>query len=299
MLGRRSRSADPTTAGGGALACPHQPPTPRKPTTSDEEIIKADWPIGRLRALRGRAAGADRGRVQEGFEKLDDVGHAVCVFGSARTTPGDEEYEEAREVGRAIGEAGMAVITGGGPGTMEAANRGAQRGGRSLGGAQHRAARRAGAESLRRPRNRVPLLLRAQADVRALLRRLRLLPRRLRDTRRDLRGADPDPDRQGRRPPRRARGRRRVLAGPDGVDGAAPAGARTPLGRGPGAGGAGRRSRGRDGGSALRRRSLGRALGGPDSARAPGPRRRPCDPPARRRGSRACSRRSARPSARG
>jgi uncharacterized protein (TIGR00730 family) len=51
------------------------------------------------------------------------------VFGSARTTPGDEEYEQAREVGRAIGEAGMAVITGGGPGTMEAANRGAREAG--------------------------------------------------------------------------------------------------------------------------------------------------------------------------
>jgi uncharacterized protein (TIGR00730 family) len=51
------------------------------------------------------------------------------VFGSARTAPGDEEYEQAREVGRAIGEAGMAVITGGGPGTMEAANRGAREAG--------------------------------------------------------------------------------------------------------------------------------------------------------------------------
>ena len=54
------------------------------------------------------------------------MGPAVCVFGSARTVPGDEEYEQAREVGRAIGEAGMAVVTGGGPGTMEAANRGAR-----------------------------------------------------------------------------------------------------------------------------------------------------------------------------
>ncbi len=65
----------------------------------------------------------------EGFEKLAEVGPAVCVFGSARTAPGDEEYEQAREVGRAIGEAGIAVITGGGPGTMEAANRGAREAG--------------------------------------------------------------------------------------------------------------------------------------------------------------------------
>lgn len=64
-----------------------------------------------------------------GFERLAEVGTAVCVFGSARTQPGDEEYEQARELGRAVGEAGMTVITGGGPGTMEAANRGAQEGG--------------------------------------------------------------------------------------------------------------------------------------------------------------------------
>ena len=56
------------------------------------------------------------------------------MFGSARTEEGDEEYEFAREVGRAIAESGLAVITGGGPGTMEAANRGAQEcGGVSVG----------------------------------------------------------------------------------------------------------------------------------------------------------------------
>ena len=65
----------------------------------------------------------------EGFQTLSQVGTAVCVFGSARTAPGDEEYEQARDVGRAIGEAGIAVITGGGPGTMEAANRGAREAG--------------------------------------------------------------------------------------------------------------------------------------------------------------------------
>ena len=66
---------------------------------------------------------------RRGFDELAQVGPAVCVFGSTRTAPGDEEYEQAREVGRAIGEAGMAVITGGGPGTMEAANRGAREAG--------------------------------------------------------------------------------------------------------------------------------------------------------------------------
>jgi uncharacterized protein (TIGR00725 family) len=50
----------------------------------------------------------------------------VSVFGSARTPEGDPYYELARSVGRSLGEAGLTVITGGGPGAMEAANRGAQ-----------------------------------------------------------------------------------------------------------------------------------------------------------------------------
>jgi uncharacterized protein (TIGR00730 family) len=54
---------------------------------------------------------------------------AVTVFGSARTARSDAEYEQARSCGRALAEAGFAVITGGGPGVMEAANRGAKEGG--------------------------------------------------------------------------------------------------------------------------------------------------------------------------
>jgi uncharacterized protein (TIGR00730 family) len=67
-----------------------------------------------------------REELATGFERLRDLGPAVCVWGSARTAPGHPEYELARGAGRAIGEAGFAVITGGGPGAMEAANRGAQ-----------------------------------------------------------------------------------------------------------------------------------------------------------------------------
>jgi uncharacterized protein (TIGR00730 family) len=61
-----------------------------------------------------------------GFDALATVGAAASVFGSARTPPGDPDYELARETARVVGESGMAVITGGGPGIMEAANRGAQ-----------------------------------------------------------------------------------------------------------------------------------------------------------------------------
>ncbi len=70
----------------------------------------------------------------EGFGALADIGPAVSVFGSARTAPHTEEYRLGREIGRRAVEAGFAVITGGGPGVMEAANRGAsQAGGVSVG----------------------------------------------------------------------------------------------------------------------------------------------------------------------
>ena len=70
----------------------------------------------------------------EGFEALAGIGPAVAVFGSARMGPGTQVYELAREVGAGLARAGFAVITGGGPGTMEAANRGAhEAGGLSIG----------------------------------------------------------------------------------------------------------------------------------------------------------------------
>jgi uncharacterized protein (TIGR00730 family) len=65
----------------------------------------------------------------EGFDAMARVGPAVTVFGSARTRPDSELYKLARTIGRRLAEAGYAVITGGGPGTMEAANRGCREGG--------------------------------------------------------------------------------------------------------------------------------------------------------------------------
>jgi hypothetical protein len=65
----------------------------------------------------------------EGFDALAAVGPAVSVFGSARTKPSDPDYKLARELGRLLAVQGYAVITGGGPGIMEAANRGCQDGG--------------------------------------------------------------------------------------------------------------------------------------------------------------------------
>jgi uncharacterized protein (TIGR00730 family) len=65
-----------------------------------------------------------------GFEAVAQIDRpAVSIFGSARVREGSDVYEEAREVGRRFAQAGFAVVTGGGPGVMEAANRGAQEGG--------------------------------------------------------------------------------------------------------------------------------------------------------------------------
>ena len=70
----------------------------------------------------------------EGFEMMHEFGPAVTVFGSARTAPDEPEYEMGRKLGASLVEAGFAVITGGGPGLMEAANRGAhEAGGVSIG----------------------------------------------------------------------------------------------------------------------------------------------------------------------
>ena len=70
----------------------------------------------------------------EGFGSLAELGPAISVFGSARTPPDDPEYAQGVKLGAALAQAGFAVITGGGPGVMEAANRGAtQAGGTSVG----------------------------------------------------------------------------------------------------------------------------------------------------------------------
>ncbi|XNZ01477.1 TIGR00730 family Rossman fold protein [Micrococcus luteus] len=93
------------------------PPAERHSTTTDA------WRVLRIQS-----------EFVEGFGTLADLGPAVSVFGSARTGEGTDEYELARAVGRGLVEAGYAVITGGGPGAMEGANRGAaEAGGTSVG----------------------------------------------------------------------------------------------------------------------------------------------------------------------
>jgi uncharacterized protein (TIGR00730 family) len=99
-------------------------PFPHERETEDERLLQTVEEI--------EAIGKDSWRVfrimgefVEGFEEMGDIGTAVSIFGSARTTPDDPMYKACVETARVLGDAGFSIITGGGPGMMEAANRGA------------------------------------------------------------------------------------------------------------------------------------------------------------------------------
>src|ERR1041384_55397 len=111
-----------------------QPSTsPRSPLTEDEQLLTPPQvvPIERRasfihtdpwRVLR------IMGEFVEGFDTLSDVRNAVTIFGSARTPADDPYYEKAIETAKLLAKEGFPIITGGGPGLMEDANRGAQAG---------------------------------------------------------------------------------------------------------------------------------------------------------------------------
>jgi len=105
----------------------------REVTTMDQRLLDRRGPSDWVHTDPWRVL-----RIQsefvEGFGALAEMPRAVAVFGSARTPAGDPEYEIGRELGAALVAAGYAVVTGGGPGAMEAANRGAsEAGGFSVG----------------------------------------------------------------------------------------------------------------------------------------------------------------------
>ena len=93
------------------------------PRRSDEFLHTDTWRVFRI-----------MGEFVQGFEDLAHITNGVSIFGSARTPPSDPVYQAARETAALLARAGFAVITGGGPGIMEAANRGAlEAGGTSVG----------------------------------------------------------------------------------------------------------------------------------------------------------------------
>ena len=107
------------------------PPPPASKETEDERFLQSAVDELQERGLfRG---GKDSWRVfrimgefVEGFDELSTLGPCVSVFGSARLTTADPAYDRCVETVRLLAEAGYGIITGGGPGIMEAANRGAQ-----------------------------------------------------------------------------------------------------------------------------------------------------------------------------
>src|SRR3954469_22964615 len=105
-----------------------------RPLTDDEEVLGAELPSVLSLVTDEQRVARMGAEIEHGFQALKGIQRGVSVFGSARTPPGSEEYELACELGRRLARAGFTVITGGGPGAMEAANRGAhEAGGRSVG----------------------------------------------------------------------------------------------------------------------------------------------------------------------
>jgi uncharacterized protein (TIGR00730 family) len=98
----------------------------RPPATQDEELLGT-----KRRSVQATRTEAERvarmgGELELGFGALRELGPAISFFGSARIAPDHADYALARETACRVGEAGFAIITGGGPGIMEAANRGAR-----------------------------------------------------------------------------------------------------------------------------------------------------------------------------
>jgi uncharacterized protein (TIGR00730 family) len=120
---RPTKTKGPTTLRGGQV----------DRSTTDQRLLDSRGPSDWVHADPWRVL-----RIQsefvEGFGALAELGPAIAVFGSARTTPDEPSYGQGVELGGKLADAGFAVITGGGPGTMAAANRGAsQAGGVSVG----------------------------------------------------------------------------------------------------------------------------------------------------------------------
>jgi uncharacterized protein (TIGR00730 family) len=102
---------------------------PRTPATPDEELLGAQRPAVAAERTDEERLDRIREELARGFEALAGVDCGVSFFGSARIPPDHPDYALARETARCLGKAGFPVITGGGPGIMEAANRGAQEAG--------------------------------------------------------------------------------------------------------------------------------------------------------------------------
>jgi uncharacterized protein (TIGR00730 family) len=102
---------------------------PRHPTSLDEELLEAETSAVLSELTDAQRLLRIQDELRAGFAQLAHIGKAVSIFGSARTARTDPSYAAARALARRLGAEGYAIITGGGPGIMEAANRGAQEAG--------------------------------------------------------------------------------------------------------------------------------------------------------------------------
>jgi len=99
---------------------------PRHPSSSDEELLEAETSAILEELTDGQRVQRIQEELRDGFKALSSMGKAVSIFGSARTPRDHPRYERARALARRLGHEGFTIITGGGPGIMEAANRGAR-----------------------------------------------------------------------------------------------------------------------------------------------------------------------------
>src|SRR5215208_5276957 len=123
MTGFGERPSDPRARR------PLQSANPEPASTLDEELLGAD--IASVVSTETDESRVERmsAELGAGFDALRDVRRGVSVLGSARTHPEHPDYRLARETARLLGQAGFSIITGGGPGAMAAANRGAREAG--------------------------------------------------------------------------------------------------------------------------------------------------------------------------
>ena len=101
----------------------------------------------------------------DGFETLGDLYPAVTIFGSARVKPGDETYEKTYEIAKKLAQHGYNIITGGGPGVMEAGNKGAKEGGAKSVGLNIELPLEQMPKPLFHAKARFPVFFRPQGDV--------------------------------------------------------------------------------------------------------------------------------------
>ena len=168
-------------------------------TTTDQRLLDSRGPTDWVhtdpwRVLRIQA------EFVEGFGALAELGPAIACLrlGPHPARRPDVRQAASRSAAR-WSTAGFAVITGGGPGAMEAANKGASEAGGIERRPRHRAALRVRPQPVGRHRHQLPLLLRPQDDVREVRPGLRRAARRPRHPRRAVRGADPGADPEGHR----------------------------------------------------------------------------------------------------